>query len=209
VQQAAAGRPTIAYVGRLIDGKGVGDLMNALAALEDPGFFCCVVGDGPRRQQLEAQAARLGLAERVVFMGYVGENDVIAILKAADVVVNPSYTEGLPSSVLYAALCGRAVVATDVGGTPEIVEDGTSALLVAPRDVAALSGALARTLADPALRARLGRAAFASASLRFSWDPAVDRFLELAGLSRAPDRAHRAPAPRGAARGSEDAGRPS
>jgi len=205
----ADGRVTVAFIGRLIDGKGVGDLIEAVARLDGERPFCAVVGDGPRRSQLESLARERGLDAEVAFLGYRTEEDVVAIVKAADIVVNPSYTEGLPTAVLLAALCGSAVVATDVGGTREVVEDGTSGLLVPPRDVGALSVQLARAAGDPDLRVRLGAAARDHASQRFDWEPNVDAFLALAGFSPGSEPARRAPAPQAAARGSGDAGRSS
>jgi glycosyltransferase involved in cell wall biosynthesis len=173
----AAGAPVVAFAGRLIDGKGVHDLLDAFAPCE--GALLCIVGDGPRRGDLEAQARRLGIEGRVWFIGAVPEAAALAVLAAADVVVNPSYTEGLPTSVLEAALLGRAVLATDVGGTAEIVTDEHSALLVAPRDVDGLRRSLQRLLGDRELRERLGAAARAGAAERFSWPASARAFAAL------------------------------
>ena len=128
VAALAAGRPVVVYAGRLIDGKGVRDLVEAVGGLADE-VLCVVLGDGPRREDLERQAAEAAPG-RFVFEGYVAEERVIACMKAAHVVVNPSYTEGLPTSILLAAACGTAVVATDVGGTREISPHGEVGLLV-------------------------------------------------------------------------------
>lgn len=169
------GRPLVAYVGRLIDGKGVADLVDAVAGLREE-VLCVIVGDGPRRADLEAQAGRTHDA-RFHFTGYLPEDEALSWVSAADVVVNPSYTEGLPTTVLWAAALGRGIVATDVGGTPEIVTDETSALLVAPRDVAGLCAALERMLGDAELRARLGAAARADVRVRFDEATGARRWL--------------------------------
>jgi glycosyltransferase involved in cell wall biosynthesis len=176
----AAGRPIAMFVGRLIDGKGVADLLRAFAAVQGVQATLCIVGDGPRRGEWEALAERLGISERVLFLGYLPEEQAWRVIRASDVVVNPSYTEGLPTSVLEAALMGRAVLATDVGGTPEIVTDGQGAWLVKPRDIDGLREGLERLLADRALRDRLGQAARAEAAGRFDWNDSAVRFAEIA-----------------------------
>lgn len=176
----AAGRPVAMFIGRLIDGKGVADLIEAFAGLQGLDALLCIVGDGPRRTELEVLARRRGLGDRCVFLGYREESDALALIRASDIVVNPSYTEGLPTSVLEAALLGRAILASDVGGTPEVVCDRQSALLVAAGDVEALRGGLGVLLGDAQLRARLGAEARAQAVRRFDRSLSARRFAELA-----------------------------
>jgi glycosyltransferase involved in cell wall biosynthesis len=176
----AAGRPVVTFVGRLIDGKGVADLLHAFAAVGGVQAVACIVGDGPRRAELEALAASLGIAGRVLFLGYLPEERAWSVIRASDAIVNASYTEGLPTSVLEAALMGKAVLATDVGGTSEIVTDGVGGLFVGAHDVGALRSRLERLLRDPELRARLGSAARAEAQGRFDWSTSALRFTELA-----------------------------
>jgi glycosyltransferase involved in cell wall biosynthesis len=181
----ADGRPVVTFVGRLIDGKGVADLIGAYATVDSPPSVLCIVGDGPRRTELEALAGELGVSERVRFLGYLPESSAWAVMRASEVVVNPSYTEGLPTSVLEAALLGKAVLATDVGGTVEIVAPERGAILFAPRDTAALRAGLERLLGDPELRGRIGAQARAEASGRFDWGVGAARFAEVArGLIR-------------------------
>jgi glycosyltransferase involved in cell wall biosynthesis len=188
VLEWAAGRPVVTFVGRLIDGKGVPDLLRAFATLQAVPAVVCIVGDGPRRADLEMLSARLGISEQVLFRGYLPEEQAWRVIRASDVVVNPSYTEGLPTSVLEAALMGKAVLATDVGGTPEIVTDGTGGLLVEAHDIDALRSRLEQLLADPDLRTRLGSAARAEAAGRFDWNVSSIRFIEVArGLASSRD----------------------
>jgi glycosyltransferase involved in cell wall biosynthesis len=145
-------------VGVLRPLKAIEDLLTALAALgpaEGP-VHGLVVGDGPERGRLEAQARALGLNERVHFTGT--RLDVAALLAAADVYVHPSRLEALPTSILEAMAAGLAVVATRVGGVPEIVQDGQTGLLVPAGRPLELAAAL-RTLLDPERRIELGRAA--------------------------------------------------
>lgn len=185
LRERAGGRPVIAYVGRLIDGKGVGDLVDAVAGMRSD-VLVCVVGDGPARAALEARAAGGPDSRRFAFLGERVEEDAIALLKAADVVVNPSHAEGLPTTVLLAAACGRPVVATDVGGTGEIITHGHTGLLVAPHDPLALRARLAELIVDPALCERLGGAARRDVRERFTWPASARAFLDLA--TRSPGR---------------------
>ncbi len=184
VERWAGGRTLVTFAGRLIDGKGVSDLLTAVAALAAPECAICIVGDGPRRAQLEHLARQLGISERTLFLGYLREAEAWSVMRASDVIVNPSYTEGLPTSVLEAALMGKAVLATDVGGTAEIITVDRGGLLVKPHDVEGLRSALARLAADPGLRARLGASARAEASGRFAWEASAQSFLALARALR-------------------------
>ena len=207
VLRFAAGRPVVSFVGRLIDGKGVSDLIHAFAEIPGGLAVLCVVGDGPRRADLEELARQLEVAERVIFRGYLLEVQAWGAVRASDVVVNPSYTEGLPTSVLEAALMGKAVVATDVGGTSEIVSDRRGGLLFPARDRHALRTLLEDLLTDPALRSRLGSCARAEAEGRFDWHASANRFVEVAeALARSRDggAAHASGAAGVASSGSED-----
>ncbi len=176
----AGGRVVVTFAGRLIDGKGVPDLLNAFARLPDEQAVLCVVGDGPRRNDIEALTRTLGIADRVLLLGYLTEERAWSVLRSSDIVVNPSYTEGLPTSVLEAALLGKAVLASDVGGTQEIVVDERGGLLFSPRDIDGLSSRLARLVTDGDLRTRLGEAARAGAVDRFDWSVSAARFAEIA-----------------------------
>ncbi len=154
-----AGWPVIVSVGLLRRVKGYHVLLEALrrVAADGVGAALAIAGEGEERERLEELAREMGIAERVRFLGWRG--DVADILRAADIYVQPSLTEGMPMSVMEAAAAGLAIVATDVGGTGEIVEDGRSGLLVPPGDAGALAEALATVLRDAELRAQLGEAA--------------------------------------------------
>jgi glycosyltransferase involved in cell wall biosynthesis len=139
-----AGEPVVLYLGALSPEKQVGDAVAAVASLA--GVHLAVVGAGPDRAALEAQAAALGIAARVHFTGPVERPQ--AALAAADVVVLPSRTEGMPGVLVEAGLTGRPAVATDVGGVAEIVRPDETGVLVAPGDVPALTTGLHTALAD-------------------------------------------------------------
>jgi glycosyltransferase involved in cell wall biosynthesis len=150
------GEPLIVCVGRLDRYKGHDNLLAAFAALApaQPRARLLLVGAGRFRDALIVRARSVGLADRVRFSGALG--DVRPALAAADVFVQASDEEGLPGAVLEAMAMGVPVVATDVGGTREAVDDGVTGLLVPPRDPGALAAAVARLLDDRGLAARLG-----------------------------------------------------
>jgi glycosyltransferase involved in cell wall biosynthesis len=163
-----ASAPLVVAVSRLNPMKGMDDYVQALALLAgrytDAHFV--IVGDGASRRELEAQARRLGLAERLVFTGT--RLDIAAILSQAAVSVVPSLSEGLSNVVLESMATGVPVVATRVGGTPEIIEDGVSGFLVPPCDAPALATAIERLLGDAPMARRMGDAGRARAISRFS-----------------------------------------
>jgi glycosyltransferase involved in cell wall biosynthesis len=131
-----------------------------------------LVGDGELRGELEAQARRLGLAPHVRFAGW--RDNVAEVLALADVFVLPSESEGFGRVLVEAMAMGRPVVATNVGGIPDIVLDGETGLLVEPADPAALASAVGALLDEPARAARLGAAGRARAESTFSLGAHVD-----------------------------------
>jgi len=164
------GVPVIGLVGRLDHwGKGHKELFEAMATLmERHPVQALIVGGGRRIDEVRQLAAGLGLADAVHFLGE--RPDVPDLLNAMDIFVLPSYSEGLSLALLEAMAAGKPVVATAVGGTPEVVTEGDNGLLIPPRDAAALAGALERLLADPALAQRLGANARNHVRAHFSLD---------------------------------------
>jgi glycosyltransferase involved in cell wall biosynthesis len=152
-------RPLIGTVGRLEPRKGTATLLEALAVLRAAGHDAglAVVGDGPLRSELVASAERLGIAPHFSMLG--DRSDVCEILAALDLFVLPSRTEGMSNALLEAMAMELPVVATAVGGTPEVIADGRTGLLVPSDDAPAMAGAIARLLEDAALATRLGGAA--------------------------------------------------
>jgi glycosyltransferase involved in cell wall biosynthesis len=150
--------PTIVYLGHLYRAKGLFELIDAFAELRSahPDLRLVLAGDGSETERLEAHARARGLgADAIELPGWVGPETKMQLLSTASCFVLPSYHEGLPLAMLEAMTCGVPVVATAVGGIPEVVTDEVSALLVPPRDSHALARALARVLTDPDLAARL------------------------------------------------------
>jgi glycosyltransferase involved in cell wall biosynthesis len=167
--------PRLLCVGRLVPVKGHAVLLRALAEARAvvPGLELELAGDGPLRGELEALARSLGLDGAVTFAGRV--SPVAPAYERALAVVVPSLGEGFGMVALEAAERGRAVIASDVGGLPEIVDRDRTGLLVPPGDAAALAAAMAELAADPERAAALGRAARARALAEFSLDRCADR----------------------------------
>ncbi len=153
--------------------KGLAHLITAFASLVDrmPHVHLVLVGDGELRGALEAQVQTLGLCEKVTFTGF--RTDVPTILAQLDLFVLPSLWEGLPLVLLEAMAAQLPVVATAVGGTPEVVIDGVTGLLVPPADPAALTAAMARLLAEEELRRTMGHCGRQRVAEEFSAAKAV------------------------------------
>ncbi len=151
---------TLATAGRLTRQKALGDALAALTRVD--GVRLVVAGDGPERTELERKARELGLSERVRFLGALPREDVLKVFRAADAALLTSAWENLPHTVLEALAVGTPVVATAVGGVPEVVRDGENGLLVAPGDLDGLAEAIRRVSADEPLRRGLAAAAAGS-----------------------------------------------
>jgi len=172
----AGGVLRVLTVGRLIPIKGVDVLIRALRDV--PGARLDVVGDGPCRPGLDTLARTLGLGERVRFHGNLRTGIVRALMRQHDVLALASVHEGLPHVVLEAMQEGLAVVATRVGGTPELIDDGHTGLLVEPR-AADIAAGLDRLRRDPALRRKIVGQALLALEERFSVRAMVDRTEEV------------------------------
>jgi glycosyltransferase involved in cell wall biosynthesis len=165
----SAGEVRIGYFGRLSPEKGVAGLLEALASLTRvcPECRTLIVGDGPQRTELEELARRLGLVERVRFLGF--RTDARAIMEQVDVVVHTPLYEGFGIVVLEAMAAGRPVVANDApGGIAEMVIHRQTGLVAPAGSSAAVVEALARLARDPAERRRLGQNGRARYEQQFS-----------------------------------------
>jgi glycosyltransferase involved in cell wall biosynthesis len=172
-------------VGRLQEPKDFLTLVRAIPRLPPGSVRVRIAGDGPDRGAIEDETNLLALAGTIEVLG--ARDDVAALLAQADVFVLPTRSEGMPLSVLEAMAAELPVVASAVGGVPELVRDGETGALVPPADPAALAHALAPLVADPDLRARLGRAGRERAEHRFSLQRFRAAHLDLyrASLARA------------------------
>jgi teichuronic acid biosynthesis glycosyltransferase TuaC len=163
----------IVFVGRLVEDKGIRELLDAFAVLvaEDPRHRLIVVGEGPARSLCEARA---DLRERLLLTGELEPARIADWLTACDVLALPSYREGTPNVILEALGSGRRVVATRVGGIPAVVRRPEQGELVEPQDAPALAAALRRVLATPYDADAVSR----SVSI-LSWEENADRVLAL------------------------------
>jgi len=155
----APGSRVVLCVANFFPYKGHVDLVEAarrVVAVAPEAVFLLVGRDAGAMEECRARVREIGIDGRVRFLG--GRSDVADLLRASDLFVHPSHQEGFPNAVLEAMAAGRAVVATDVGGTPEAVENGETGVLVPARDPAALAGALVALLSDPGRARRMGEA---------------------------------------------------
>jgi glycosyltransferase involved in cell wall biosynthesis len=156
----ADGPVRLLFLGYLSERKGVSDLLQALASdsVRSLDWQITVAGGGDL-DLYRNKAAALGIAERITFPGWLDRQAVAEACGQTDILVLPSYAEGLAMSVLEGLSYGLAVITTPVGAHAEVIEEGVSGLMLPPGDVPALAAALARTIEDPAMRQRLQRGA--------------------------------------------------
>jgi glycosyltransferase involved in cell wall biosynthesis len=175
-------------VARLCADKDLGTLLRAVALLkkECPEFKLAIAGDGPCKSELQQLVADAGLHANVTFLGAI--NDVPSLLATARMSVLSSVSEGVPLTLLEAMARGLPVVATRVGGIPEVVTDGDNGFLVPPRDPAALAHAILRVQTDDELARKFGRAGRRCVEERFDVRRMVARYEALYGVEQSSPR---------------------
>lgn len=183
---ANARSPSIVYVGRLTPEKGLPVLIRALSIAD--GVDLTVIGSGPEQSRLEALIGGLGITARVRFLGGCSwGNGLLDLVRQHQALVLPSFTEGLPLVLVEAMSQGVPVIASAVGGVPELVHDGINGLLVSAGDVSGLAMAIARLTSDPNLRYRLaeeGLRAAESCTCELQWGKTVDFIMETVARRR-------------------------
>ncbi len=164
----------IVYAGNLLVSKGLGELLEAFVGLAKsrPHARLAMVGQGPYRDTLARRIAMAGMEKRVTLPGRCDAKGIAQWMRAADVFCLPSYSEGCPNVLVEALACGRPIVATNVGGIPELVKEACG-LLIPPHDAVALRGAL-----DTALTKKWDSAEIARTSTR-SWETVADETLAI------------------------------
>ena len=177
--------PMILNIGRLARHKRIVDVIGAMKRVREvyPHARLLIAGEGPQKAALQAEAERLGLADRIRFLGQVTRPRALEIMAEADLLVLPSLWEGLSHVAIEAIAIGVPVVATAIPGLFEILEHEKTALLVPPCDPAALADAIIAMTADAELRERVVRNGRAFARERFNWQtnlPALENVLQIA-----------------------------
>ncbi|KQT64244.1 MULTISPECIES: glycosyltransferase [unclassified Aureimonas] len=171
----------ILSIGRLVDKKGHAGLIEALSRLPaDLSARLDIVGGGPLKKELAALAGRLGVGERVRFLGSMAQAEILRLYREADLfalncrISDDGDRDGLPNVLMEAQSQGLACLSTDVSAVPELLIDGETGLLAPPDDTATFAGALERAVRDPALRARIGRAGLARVRSTFGAEAGIE-----------------------------------
>lgn len=168
----------ITFVGRIVYAKGIQDLFKAVQA-SGVASKIYLIGDGEYREPLQKLSKELGIEDRVIFWGEKNHAFIRSILRATDIFINPSYSEGLPRSVLEAGAAGCAVIATDVGGTDEIIPSSQYGIRVKPHDVASMSCAIRQLFDNHLLKQRLSQNLQLHIRERFTWESVVNKYEKL------------------------------
>jgi len=176
----------ILFAGRLVERKGVKFLIDAFSRIHNEiPHRLVIVGDGPEKDNLMVQAARLGLCPRIVFAGWVPQHDLKAYFRNCTVFVNPSVldkrgdTEMLGVVQLEAMTFGKPVIASRIGGIVDTVSDEVNGLLVPPGDATSLAQAILRLAKNRALARRLGKKGRETVLEKFDWDRIVTRIARV------------------------------
>jgi len=176
----------LSVIGRIAKAKGHFDLLNALKLLPpDLPYHCLIVGEGKERIRLERLAASSGLTQKVTFCGY--QANIPVVLAATNILLLPSYREGLPLAIVEAMLSHVPVIAASVGGVPEIITHGQDGLLFQAGDIATLATRIRQLIGDANLRQQLAQAGHRTATERFLVNRMVDEteayYREIVGES--------------------------
>lgn len=166
-------------VGRLVHQKGFDLAMHALAGLQDVQWQWKIVGDGPLMHMLKSLADELGILDRITFTGWQSQEQLMGHYERANLFVFPSRHEGMPNAVLEAMATGLPVIASHIAGNEELVVDGVTGLLVPPENIAPLRDALQRTISDPSLRERMGKASRQRVEESYTWDNTTRQYALL------------------------------
>ncbi|MEK7578815.1 MAG: glycosyltransferase family 4 protein [Patescibacteria group bacterium] len=172
---------TLGYIGRLIKGKGLEDLFEAIAILKSQNlkFNCLIFGTGPLEMKLKKLAENLNISDKMEWRGFVPYSEVPAALAQIDIFVYPSWHEGFGRSIMEALAMEKAVVATRVGGIPDLIKDGENGFLVEPHNPTALAGKIKELMENKDLREKFGKAGRKWVSQNYEWKDGIKKFADL------------------------------
>lgn len=170
----------IIFTGRLVPVKGVDILIRAFKILHNiyPNCKLLIVGDGPYRKLYESQSGEL-LNKAIIFTGLVEPEKVVKFLLASDIFVLPSFSEGIPSSLLEACFCGLPCIATNTGAIPDIIKNMETGIIVRPGDETALLQALVWLIEDEKMAKIMGENAKKRIKQLFNWDNIIERYEQI------------------------------
>ena len=174
----------IGYLGRLVDGKGLEDLLLAISRLcqgygGQANLKVLIFGEGPLEKKLKKMADNLKIIDKIEWRGFVSYGKVPQALSEIDIFVYPSWHEGFGRSIMEALAMEKAVIATKVGGIPDLIKDGDTGFLVEPHNSEALALKIKELLNNKELREKLGKAGREWVSKNFEWNQGIKKFAEL------------------------------
>lgn len=172
----------IVSIGRLVSGKGMHDLVGALVPLQARDWHCFIVGDGPEKMNLTKQTKKFSLEKKITFLGEKSLADTHGILKACDLFISPSYSEGLPTTVIEASYHQKAIIATDIGGTNEIIQDGESGFLIPVHMPTKITEKIISLMDSPDMRLQLGMKAQQRVVRLFSWKNTIAKLQSILNI---------------------------
>lgn len=174
---------TVGYIGRLVDGKGLEDLLAAIANLKSKfqisNFKTLVFGTGPIEQKLRKMAQKFGISDLIEWRGFVPYSRVPEALAQIDIFIYPSWHEGFGRSIMEALAMEKAVIATNVGGIPDLIEDGKNGFLVPPHNPEQLARKIKELLSDKDMRIKFGKAGRERVNKNFEWNQGIKQFADL------------------------------
>ena len=170
----------VGYIGRLSKEKGITDLLNGIASFfaengHDTKFL--IIGDGPLRSQVEERIKHPDMADKIELVGWVEHSDIPRLLNEMKILILPSYTEGLPMTILEAIACGTPIIATSVGSIPDVIEDGQTGFVIKDNSPQNIASAMTRALNHPNLE-EIAKQARALAEREYTFDAAVHRYRD-------------------------------
>ena len=175
---------SLGYIGRLVDGKGLEDLFEAIKILKNQNlelgnWNLVIYGIGPLEAKLKKMADNLNIADKIEWRGFVSYGKVPQALSEIDIFVYPSWHEGFGRSIMEALAMEKAVVATRIGGIPDLIKNGENGFLVEPHNPGILSEKIKELMESKELREKFGKAGREWVSKNFEWNNGIKKFAEL------------------------------